>query len=93
MPKQLLYQNTDGEVLTEEELEQRFCDWLDEEHPRIELGDVGFSHSAVLKGMDPIAFRGQMWAWMGEEWQELSSYETEVTLESWQRARDDARTP
>lgn len=68
----LMYRNAEGDVLTEEELRERFRDHLDGMHPLIELGDVSFNASRVLEELDPAAFRGQFSAYQDEYgWEEV----------------------
>ena len=99
---QLLYQNGDGDVLTEEELKCRFREHFDGAHPEYKLGVIEgglryvytFSPARIVEELDAPLFRGQFLAYQDEYgWDELGSDETEVTLESWRQARNDARTP
>ena len=45
------------------ELEQSFCEMLDECYSTIKLFDVEYNFSQVLKETDPIAFRVAMSDW------------------------------
>ncbi len=44
-------------MIQEWELEQRFEAMLDDCYPMVQIGDMEFEPSRVLKEVDPIAFR------------------------------------
>lgn len=46
-----------GEELTDDELESRYDDWLDEISSEVTIGSLTYSASRVLKEVDPIAYR------------------------------------
>jgi hypothetical protein len=39
------------------ELEERYCDMLDECYPMVEFGELRYEPSRVLREVDPIAYR------------------------------------
>lgn len=46
-----------GEPVTDDELETRFVDMLDECYDEFRMGEISFRPSDILKSCDPIAFR------------------------------------
>lgn len=55
------------EVLSEQEAEERFDDFLNEIYPMVTLGDYSYDPARVLKEMDPIAWRQDFLGWMEME--------------------------
>jgi hypothetical protein len=47
----------DRKVITEEELEEKLAESIDESYPEVEIGYLKFSASRILKELDPIAWR------------------------------------
>jgi len=46
-----------GEGITDEEMHERYDDWLDELDGPINVGGLTFDASRILKELDPIAYR------------------------------------
>ena len=60
------YIDSDGELLTEEEAQERYRDFLDEIYESVTIGEITFNPSTILEECDPIAFRVYFSEWMSE---------------------------
>jgi hypothetical protein len=51
------------EYMTEQEVEKRFDEFLDENYPEYKIGELSFTASEILKNCDPIAYREALLDW------------------------------
>lgn len=63
------YVNSDGVLFTEHEMEDMFeCD-LNDLHGKLQIGPYTYEAGAVLRALDPIAFREETLSWIEtREW-------------------------
>lgn len=57
MSNELYYRDEAGEILTEDELTERFDQMLDECHEELRIGELSWCPSVALKRLDPVAYR------------------------------------
>lgn len=53
--------------LSDDELDSRYREYLDEIYPDVEIAGVGFTASRILSECDPIAYRGGFVDWLDSE--------------------------
>jgi hypothetical protein len=69
----------DGEraYLTESELEDRFEEHMDDAYDRVEIGGLTYYAGAVLRAVDPTAFRTYLADWLSLEVEDGNLFEDE----------------
>lgn len=45
------------EILDDDDMHERYDDWIDEVHGEVAIGELTFNPSRILRELDPIAYR------------------------------------
>lgn len=61
--------------ITEYDAEERYDDFLNEIHPTVQIGELSYDPSRVLKEVDPVAYRCGLNDWMDSEDLEIGTQE------------------
>jgi hypothetical protein len=64
--------NEDFEEISEYDLENRYCEFLDEVYGPVNIAGLTYDTSSVLKEVDPTAFRCGLNDWSDEEYTEVN---------------------
>lgn len=89
-----MYIDRRGFEVTEEELDEKFRDFLDELCEPFRFGDQEYSAGRVLKEIDPISYEQEFTAWLAsrQEDGDFEEIDDVSTVESEDEDDDDAGT-
>ena len=79
----MMYWTANGEELTDEEVESRFDDFLDDLYQTYVTGSYSFLPHTIIRECDPIAYREDFNNWVDAEIKAHNLFESEEDYKEW----------